>query len=64
MQRRESGFDSINESVLHAGANAKTVTSNLPLLTVLAVGEYLKYRVSIYIKKQSHINLGVGLFLS
>jgi hypothetical protein len=33
---RESGFSSYYEFVLGADANAKTVTSNLPLLSVLA----------------------------
>jgi hypothetical protein len=32
---RESGFNSHYEFVLGAGAKAKTVTSNLPLLSVL-----------------------------
>ena len=36
VQMRVSGFNSNNEIVLHAGAKAKTVTSNLPLLSVLA----------------------------
>ena len=34
-QMRESGFSSHYEFVLAAGAKAKTVTSNLPLLSVL-----------------------------
>ena len=37
VQRRESGFYNHYEFVLHAGAKAKTVTSNLPLLSVLCV---------------------------
>ena len=35
-QMRVSGFNSHYESVLVAGAKAKTVTNNLPLLSVLA----------------------------
>jgi hypothetical protein len=35
-QMRESGFSSHYKFVLDAGAKAKTVTSNLPLLSVLA----------------------------
>jgi len=37
VQMRVSGFNSNNEIVLHAGAKAKTVTSNLPLLSVLGL---------------------------
>jgi hypothetical protein len=36
-QMRESGFNTHNGFVLVAGAKAKTVTSNLPLLSVLQV---------------------------
>jgi hypothetical protein len=36
-QMRESGFSSNYEFVLVAGAKAKTVTNNLPLLSVLQV---------------------------
>jgi hypothetical protein len=35
-QMRESGFSSNYEFVLGAGTKAKTVTNNLPLLSVLA----------------------------
>ena len=34
-QMSESGYNGHNEFVLAAGAKAKTVTNNLPLLTVL-----------------------------
>ena len=44
VQWRESGFSSHNEFVLLAGAKAKTVTSNLPLLSVL--GEAVFYFLS------------------
>jgi hypothetical protein len=37
VQMRVSGCNGHYESVLGAGAKAKTVTSNLPLLTVLGV---------------------------
>jgi hypothetical protein len=36
VQMRVSGFNSHYEFVLGAGAKAKTVTNNLPLLSVLA----------------------------
>jgi len=41
VQMRVSGFNSQNKFILHAGSKAKTVTSNLPLLSVLAVVVYL-----------------------
>jgi hypothetical protein len=37
VQMRVSGFNSDNEFVLHAGAKAKSVTNNLPLLSVLGL---------------------------
>jgi len=40
-QMRVSGFSSHYEFVLVAGAKAKTVTNNLPLLSVLANVIYL-----------------------
>jgi translation elongation factor EF-4 len=39
-QMRESGFITRHQSVLVAGAKAKTVTNKLPLLSVLAVEFY------------------------
>jgi len=41
-QMRESGCNDHYEFVLSAGAKAKTVTNNLPILSVLAVGHILK----------------------
>ena len=41
VQMRESGFSSHYKLVMAAGTKAKTVTSNLPLLSVLCVG-YVK----------------------
>ena len=40
VQMRESGFSFHYEFVLGAGVKAKTVTSNLPLLSVLCVVLY------------------------
>jgi hypothetical protein len=40
LQMRVSGFSAHKELVLGAGAKAKTVTNNLPLLSVLAVVLY------------------------
>ena len=37
LQMSESGYNTHNEFVLGAGAKAKSVTNNLPLLSVLAV---------------------------
>ena len=48
VQVRGSGFNSHNEFVLHAGAKAKTVTSNLPLLSVLGAGKFLELLVDIH----------------
>jgi hypothetical protein len=45
-QMRVSGFSSHYEFVLVAGAKAKTVTSNLPLLSVLVAG-FIKLLLSI-----------------
>jgi len=41
-QMRESGFSSHYKFVLSAGAKAKTVTNNLPLLSVLGVRRIIK----------------------
>jgi len=36
-----SGCNNINKFVLGAGAEAKSMTSNLPLLSVLGVGAFI-----------------------
>jgi hypothetical protein len=41
VQMRESGFNSHYKFVLGAGAKAKTVTNNLPLLSVLVAGLFI-----------------------
>jgi hypothetical protein len=41
MQMRVSGYNVHYEFVLGAGAKAKTVTNNLPLLSVLGVRNFL-----------------------
>jgi hypothetical protein len=49
VQMRVSGFSSHYEFVLSAGTKAKSVTNNLPILSVLAVrGTFLsRYGISI-----------------
>jgi hypothetical protein len=42
VQMRVSGCKDHYESVLRAGAKAKSVTNNLPILSVLGLGEILK----------------------
>jgi len=49
-QMRVSGFSSHYEFVLEAGAKAKTVTNNLPLLSVLALrANYHQFCLVIHI---------------
>jgi hypothetical protein len=43
MQMRASGCSNHYKFVLSAGAKAKTVTNNLPILSVLALAVLLKY---------------------
>ena len=55
VQRCVSGYNNHYEFVLGAGAKAKTVTSNLPLLSVLGLGIFLVIIMSPLVKVGNYL---------
>jgi hypothetical protein len=49
-----SGFFRLYYPVLVAGTKAKSVTNNLPILSVLAEGLFLKYGLKVRFKIDDH----------